>query len=436
MKKSMSCLIMSGLIVLLSLQTRDVLAKSQKINWQINRAVVQTCNMKKENNYKKILIDNNHYINIESENLIKYKIKSLQFASVLIIGLVLIDIKIHKKSKNKGEIKIPVKSENELLQMIVDAIPDPVLYHTIEGTYIKSNVAFNEFYGVDSERLSGTRVYHYYPKELIREIKNEYGQIKPNNKIIRCEGEIQGKSGKIRSVLLSRNIVMDENDNVKGLISIATDITERKLIEEELVISKEKLEKVNVILNATNEDLARANEKLEKLSILDALTNIPNRRYFDNVFYREWQRSIRMKSKLAMLIVDVDYFKEYNDNYGHIEGDLCLIEVANAIQDSLKRTIDFVARYGGDEFIVILPETDENGACNVSNRILETLNEKQLDHNYAKNEVKKVTVSIGVALVQPDLENDSVELIKHADRALYEAKKSGRNQYKLNKNKV
>lgn len=173
---------------------------------------------------------------------------------------------------------------------------------------------------------------------------------------------------------------------------------------------------------AVNKELIKINEELHRLAATDVLTGIANRRHFDNTIEREWKRAVRNSESLAILILDVDFFKLYNDYYGHIAGDSCLKKVAGAIKASLKRPVDFCARYGGEEFIVLLPQTDLKGAEVVAVAMREELAKLNIEHEKSKID-HLVTVSIGISAFFPDLEIAPYELVKCADDALYDAKK-------------
>ncbi len=166
---------------------------------------------------------------------------------------------------------------------------------------------------------------------------------------------------------------------------------------------------------------------LDQLAYLDGLTEISNRRRFEEVYEREWTRAIRSQSPLSLAMVDVDYFKQYNDNYGHAMGDIALQMIAKNLKRSLMRPADLVARYGGEEFIMMLPETDLHAAELVAQRSLEMVTELGILHEYSKTS-PYISVSIGLASV---LTNNSIQretLIKVADQNLYLAKNNGRNQ--------
>jgi diguanylate cyclase (GGDEF)-like protein len=173
-------------------------------------------------------------------------------------------------------------------------------------------------------------------------------------------------------------------------------------------------------------ELKCAREKLLELSITDGLTGIANRRKFDEQIAVEWQRAKRIHHPVAMIMIDIDFFKNYNDHYGHQIGDNCLREVAGLLKHSVKRGSDFVARYGGEEFALILPMTDGQAALKIANTVCQNLSELALPH--ASCALKHLTLSAGVAFNIPSKNSAVEELLRHADDALYMAKNSGRNQ--------
>jgi diguanylate cyclase (GGDEF)-like protein len=174
------------------------------------------------------------------------------------------------------------------------------------------------------------------------------------------------------------------------------------------------------------QELQAARDKMETMSLTDSLTGIANRRSFDRTLEIEWRRAIRRKGPLSLLMIDVDFFKNLNDKYGHPYGDACLVEIANALQAALPRSADLLARYGGEEFAIILSATDARGADTVAFRMREYIRALHL-----KNETPIgpfVTISIGVATYQLPHEGNTGGLIKAADEALYQAKRRGRDR--------
>lgn len=179
--------------------------------------------------------------------------------------------------------------------------------------------------------------------------------------------------------------------------------------------------------------LERANAELRALSGQDGLTGIANRRRFDEQIRLEWRRCRRDGYPLALVLADVDYFKRYNDHYGHLQGDDCLIAVAGALKRCVQRAGDLVARYGGEEFAILLPNTDSAGAACVAERVRAAVEALQLPHA-ASDTAPVVTLSMGVAVFTPQQLGEATpeDLIHHADQALYQAKAQGRNRVTVN----
>ena len=177
----------------------------------------------------------------------------------------------------------------------------------------------------------------------------------------------------------------------------------------------------------THVELKQRGDILAKLSILDGLTQLYNRRRFDEMLDYEWYRSLRASHSMALILMDIDYFKRYNDHYGHANGDACLKAVARALTSSMQRTADFVARYGGEEFVCILPETDRAGALIAAERIRRSVLALNLPH--ATSDVTgQVTISLGVMTMIPASQFSPHYLIEKADAALYASKRNGRNR--------
>jgi diguanylate cyclase (GGDEF)-like protein len=175
-------------------------------------------------------------------------------------------------------------------------------------------------------------------------------------------------------------------------------------------------------------ELKRYRDFLENLSLLDGLTGVGNRRRFDETLDREWRQAKRHRQPLSLVLLDVDHFKKFNDLYGHQWGDECLRRVAHTLRKTLHRPSDVVARFGGEEFAAILPETDQIGTRNVASRMREAVVALDIPHA-ASSTASHVTASLGLACVLPwEEEASPAELVRLADENLYEAKRAGRNQ--------
>ena len=171
-------------------------------------------------------------------------------------------------------------------------------------------------------------------------------------------------------------------------------------------------------------------EELERLATRDGLTSVANRRCFDQTLNTEWRRATRESRALSLLMIDVDFFKAYNDTYGHQGGDECLRQVAAAMSGVVMRSSDAVARYGGEEFAILLPTTDPEGACLVAERVRTAVEALQLPHS-GSSVADHVTVSVGVASVAVTTQGVATQLVGAADSALYRAKEEGRNRVVL-----
>ncbi|MGF1515319.1 MAG: diguanylate cyclase domain-containing protein [Elainellaceae cyanobacterium] len=173
--------------------------------------------------------------------------------------------------------------------------------------------------------------------------------------------------------------------------------------------------------------LEAANKRLKKLVALDGLTQIPNRRRFDETLQQEWRRLARESLPLSLALFDVDFFKKYNDVYGHLAGDHCLRQVAAVAQQSLHRPADLAARYGGEEFALLLPNTGEAGAVAIAQQLCHMVSALAIPHQ-ASDVSPYVSVSVGVACMIPRPDQSADLLIEAADTALYQAKNFGRDQ--------
>ncbi|MCE9599592.1 MAG: diguanylate cyclase [Spirochaetia bacterium] len=202
---------------------------------------------------------------------------------------------------------------------------------------------------------------------------------------------------------------------VRNCLRLQTEISRRLSREAELLEEHRQLEGML--------------SKLEVASNLDPLTSVANRRKFDEHLDREWKRCARTGLIMSMILIDIDFFKEYNQRYGHPGGDQCLKRLAQGVREVARRPADLFARYGGEEFAVILPETPSGGAAHVAELLRKGVEGLRMDHEGSPNKI--VTTSIGVASIEPPRDSSPDVLIKAADRALYRAKKEGRNCFAI-----
>jgi diguanylate cyclase (GGDEF)-like protein/PAS domain S-box-containing protein len=198
--------------------------------------------------------------------------------------------------------------------------------------------------------------------------------------------------------------VVRKDDEVEALVGFMFDISERKKTEEHL----ERLQK-----------------QLEEYSFQDGLTGIANRRMFDTVLEREWNQAQRSGAPLSVLVVDIDYFKQYNDHYGHVKGDECLRRVAQTLARAANRPRDFIARLGGEEFVWLLPETDAESARLVAHKCLHLLRQQQIPHEFSPVS-SLLSISLGVGTTTVSMHATALEFVEQVDQLLYKAKHNGR----------
>ncbi|MGH8160432.1 MAG: GGDEF domain-containing protein [Rhodanobacter sp.] len=201
------------------------------------------------------------------------------------------------------------------------------------------------------------------------------------------------------------HVVRNADGSVDSLIGFMFDISERKRTEQKLI------------------DMQK---ELEELSFKDGLTGVANRRRFDAIIELEWANARRNKQSLSLIMLDIDYFKQYNDHYGHLEGDQCLKHVARILGMAATRARDFVARFGGEEFVLVLPETDESAAVKIAERCRELIANERIAHRQSGIGAV-LTVSMGVGTTIPAHGDKLLPFVEAVDKRLYQAKQRGRN---------
>ncbi len=285
------------------------------------------------------------------------------------------------------------------------ASPDPIAITTLsEGRYIEVNQSFCNITEYAKAEVINHTVFDLNLWVDWQRREKFIQQLQENKAIYDCEMAARTKSGAIKTLLVSAELLEIETENC--VLSIAKDITERQKIQEAL---------------------KQANIELYRLANSDGLTQVANRRCFDDTLQREWKRSLREQQFLSLIVCDVDEFKKYNDYYEHLKGDDCLIQIAQTIQKSVHRPTDLVARYGGEEFAIILPNTNLTGALTVASNIQQHIHNLEIPHKQS-TVADYVTLSMGVASLIAEKESDADELIKLADNALFQAKKEGRDR--------
>lgn len=284
------------------------------------------------------------------------------------------------------------------LEQIFTACVDPMLVIRMDGIIVRANSQMLTLLGKTREQVVGIDC-----SELLSEKECEFATI--SRKTQQTDIDLINKEGQQVSYIMttSRLVTLD---GTPGTLAQYKDITERKQAER---------------------DLAEAHAALERIAKIDGLTQIPNRRTFDESLLAQWQQLSAAQQPLSIIICDIDFFKKYNDHYGHQEGDSCLVSVAQALNNTLTDSSGLAARYGGEEFIFLLPNTPLETALVIAETARSNIENLNIDHADS-NVAPHVTLSLGVSSIVPSDKTRAIDLIKAADNALYQSKESGRNR--------
>lgn len=291
-------------------------------------------------------------------------------------------------------------------KLLAENSSDLISTHELDGNFKYVSPSSTSILGYEPEELIGENPYEFYHPEDLKRITESHETVVGTDQGFAVEYRFKKKDG---------SYVWLETTSKK--------LTGLGLVTEELICSSRDVG----IRKELESDLIEKNDRLNRLSNLDGLTEIYNRRYFDAQLEEEWKEAIQKGQPLSLIMFDIDYFKLYNDTYGHQQGDECIKAIANVGKKVLNRPNDIIARYGGEEFAVILPNTCENGALKIAESIRKSVQVLAIPHVNSK--VKPtVTVSVGVATVKPTRGMNHLQLIVDSDDALYQAKNTGRNR--------
>ncbi len=302
------------------------------------------------------------------------------------------------------------------MKLLLDNVPAMIGYWNRDLYCRFGNRAYHEWFGVEPDCMPGM---HF--REVVGEERYQLN-------LTYIEGALQGKSQHFErdiptpdgsSIRHSQASYIPDryNDEIVGFYVLVTDVTAIKQAQQEL-------EQLNI-------ELGEANSRLASLSTTDGLTGIANRRHFDDVLNREYFRLARTESELSLIMIDIDSFKLFNDHYGHVSGDKCLQQIAGVIDKSAVRPGDLAVRYGGEEFACILPDTDQQGALIVAERIRQGIINLAIPHEWS-DIANCVTASLGVVTLTCHKEEPASEIVVRADELLYKAKDLGRNRIEYN----
>jgi len=315
------------------------------------------------------------------------------------------------------------------LEVILDIAVDAIISIGSKGIVSTFNPAAEKLFGYSSDEVIGQNIKMLMPEPYSSEHDSylESHEKTGVKKIIGIGREVVGKhkTGSVFPLRLSVGKALVDGKAV--YVGFIHDITERKKQEKELKNHRVHLQS---LVEQRTKELSSANETLRELASVDSLTNLPNRRIFDETLKNEILRAVRHKDSLSLMMCDIDYFKKFNDSYGHLAGDQCLMDVAECLRTSFRRVSDLPARYGGEEFSVILPHTESSKALNLGERFIKNLKKLKIVHD--DSDISDyVTISIGLVTVTPNKLSDANSFIKAADDALYKAKENGRNRIEI-----
>jgi len=312
-------------------------------------------------------------------------------------------------ARKVGQPRLRVTMNDEIYRTIARDSGEMILVGDDMGHNEYVSPATSEILGIAASELRGLGWQRFMPHEDVELLMAAVARLRAGDREAVCMFRVRAHGGEIRWLeTRCRRSRPAPGRNKSYVIWTARDVTAHKQRQQELEEEK---------------------RVLEAMAGTDALTGLPNRRRFDEIWQREWLRARREDSPISLLVVDVDYFKRFNDTYGHVAGDRCLAAIAAAAAAAMRRPADLCARLGGEEFVVVLPGTDGPGAWHVAEAIRRGVAELQIVHRHNDSgDGGFVTVSVGVATCERPFAEDGAALLEEADRRLYRAKAEGRNR--------
>ena len=317
-----------------------------------------------------------------------------------------------KEITERKNIERELRESEEQYRFIAENSSDMIGRLSSGGDILYISPACRQIIGYKQEELIGTKIYQRVHPDDLTSLLEEYGDPKDFSGIATFSYRMRHKTGNYIWAETTVRSVKDKSGKLSGMMFATRDVTARRTIEIQL---------------------RESNLLLRKLSSLDGLTEIYNRRAFDDFMHTEWSFARTHRTSISLLLLDIDYFKKFNDTYGHIEGDECLKTVALTLEQFFHEKGHIAARYGGEEFAVVLPNTESVKAFQLAEEFRNKIQALQIDH--IKSKVSEfVTISIGLSSLSPTPETDMMDILNFADRALYKAKQNGRNRTELCKN--
>ncbi len=306
---------------------------------------------------------------------------------------------LHAQAQREIDERKKAEKQLRLAASVFASTSEGIVVTDPQGTIVSVNPAFEEITGYRAAEAIGTTVCVLRSKLEDQEFYRHLWERLQQDGYWKGETWDRRKSGEEYPIELTISAIKDDDGSIRQFATIFRDITERKRMEDQL----------------------------RDLSMRDGLTGIFNRRTFDVEIEREWRRATRILRPFSVILIDIDYFKRFNDTYGHPAGDACLKRVADVIESSVNRAGDLTSRYGGEEFVVLLPMTSSADAIRIGEKIRRDVESLAIAHRGSKA-ASVVTVSIGVGTVLPSRDTSPSAVLRLADQALYAAKRGGRNR--------
>lgn len=324
--------------------------------------------------------------------------------------------------------ELALKESETFLKAILTTANDGIITTDRKGIILAINHAIVRDFGYTEQEMLDNNINMLMSNEMgsqhARYMHKYFERDKPT-----LVGRMLDVIGKRKDgSLFSMEITVSETqvEDKVYFTGIIRDITERKKYEKMVFDMMQELADAKLQLEDANTQLHSHNKVLTELSEHDALTGLANRRFLMKTFKLEWFRHQRNHCPIAVILMDIDFFKRFNDSHGHQAGDECLKQIAVVLDKQIERPADFIARYGGEEFIAVLPETSLDGAYHIAEKMRRAVENIEIQHNDSGIS-DHVTISAGVNSIYPTSDSSCEELVKKADEALYEAKASGRN---------
>ena len=331
--------------------------------------------------------------------------------SVIIVYIFRINRRLASSMAANSRTAAALAEREKLWRTIINTSPDGITIASLDGVILQVSSRVSTMFGYESvDEIIGSNIFDFFDPAWHARANIMIGELVKGAHTGAVEFLMIRKDGSTLFIEINAEILRDDNGNPRALFFIERDITERKQAEEML---------------------DEYNQKLEALSITDGLTGLANRRHFDETLAQEYSRHARSEAALSLILLDIDYFKAFNDTYGHVKGDDCLRAVAGVIAGCTNRTMDLAARYGGEEFACILPETDLGGAIAIAENIRHSIQALAIPHK-GSMVADAVTASLGVTTVRYIAQQSVEDILSQVDALLYLAKSSGRNRIEYN----